>query len=64
MERKIGNDFLVFQIIAFELDLQILAILKRILAINTQFVKKHPLDFTNTRGDIFQINVPEYDEKT
>ena len=42
MEQKIQNKFFVFLIIAFELEMQPLTILVRILAIGSNCVTKHP----------------------
>ena len=42
MQQKTKEKFFVFKTIAFELQLQILAILKRLLAVGSQCVKKYP----------------------
>ena len=46
MEQKIQKKFFVSYINAFEFGVEILAIMNRLLAIGSQCVNKHHLDFT------------------
>ena len=65
MEENIEKKFFVFQIIAFELELQILTTWNSILLIACQCVLTDNSNISSdTMGDIFQINFPENDEKT
>ena len=53
MEQRIEKKFFLSERLAFELGFQILAILRGILAIGTQCVKRQPLDLTQKEGKRF-----------
>ena len=62
--RKLRKRFSFLRYLHLNWELQILAILNRRLAIDSQCANKHPYISSHSRGDIFQINFPQNNEKT
>ena len=62
--KKFRKRFSFFRELHLNCYLQILPILNRTLAILSQLLTNSTMTSPNTRGDIFQTNFPEKDEKT